>query len=355
MLHALTYNRIDYERSVIHIPPPPLKSCLERQPERLAVGALSKLPLELLQEVLECLDIRSFVVFRKLNTATRIATDSLLKYQIIQSHAPKILCTLLRTGTAPFYNILDIFTALTTHTCTVCGKFGSLLFVLSCSRCCFSCLRSSPCLRVIPALTARTCYGLVASSASWKRLPILRTIPGVYTTEERSRTKSRQLVLEAKVREIAVSVHGGVQQMSRKKKQLQIRRQDAYQSRLKLHPTNSERRRMPPTPQSLDLTEDEEVNRCMVATSMPFVDITTGSAQSGLSCKGCQVRLENTGMYAASAKQHATAIENRDRVYSEQEFLEHFKECNEAQEMWRLSDNGGKPVMETEFTRRGGV
>ncbi|KAF8539076.1 hypothetical protein BDD12DRAFT_656274, partial [Trichophaea hybrida] len=54
-------------------------------------------------------------------------------------------------------------------------------------------------------------------------------------------------------------------------------------------------------------------------------------------CKGCQIRLE--GVFSGSAELEV-ALDRRNRAFSEEKFLAHFTECEEAQAMWELSKEG---------------
>ena len=93
------------------------------------------------------------------------------------------------------------------------------------------------------------------------------------------------------------------------------------------------------------------IHRFMAATALPFVDPCTLEVQHGVCCKGCQIALEK-GLIAALGEAADFAL--RDRIYSFEGFIQHFKWCAEAQALWISSQEGTIPVKEPEATRRGG-
>ncbi|KAI1774662.1 hypothetical protein F4818DRAFT_448742 [Hypoxylon cercidicola] len=71
--------------------------------------------------------------------------------------------------------------------------------------------------------------------------------------------------------------------------------------------------------------------------------------EHGVSCKGCQVRVENT-----NAEPLYRDYAGRDRGFSTTSFMVHFTHCVEAQNMWARSQGGTRPIEEPELTRRRG-
>lgn len=89
----------------------------------------------------------------------------------------------------------------------------------------------------------------------------------------------------------------------------------------------------------------------MATTALPYLDIESGGIQSGVCCSGCQIALERA---LTSTRIPSNACALRDKVYSHEEFLEHFPECQEAQNLWQLSNEGVDVANLSEFVRRGG-
>lgn len=82
-----------------------------------------------------------------------------------------------------------------------------------------------------------------------------------------------------------------------------------------------------------------------VLIPLPFLDRESGTAQEGVSCKGCKVALDTTENSEENQDHHIpystriaildAAIVRRDRVYSREGLLDHFQSCQEAQAMWK--------------------
>jgi hypothetical protein len=96
--------------------------------------------------------------------------------------------------------------------------------------------------------------------------------------------------------------------------------------------------------------------RSMAATALPYVDSRAGGAaqvQHGVSCTGCQISVEkNAAMRGDIAGYDISDL--RDRVYSRDGYLEHFKWCREAQILWDSSVGGTVSVKIPFGARRGG-
>ncbi|KGO72685.1 hypothetical protein PITC_056710 [Penicillium italicum] len=101
------------------------------------------------------------------------------------------------------------------------------------------------------------------------------------------------------------------------------------------------------------VTQSKEIAllRYMVTTSLPYLDVESGGIQYGICCSGCQIALEKA---LGSSRIQSNACALRDKVYSHDEFMEHFRECREAQNLWKLSHQGVDTAHISEFVRRGG-
>lgn len=82
----------------------------------------------------------------------------------------------------------------------------------------------------------------------------------------------------------------------------------------------------------------------MTAIAYPCYDLEKATIERGVSCKGCQARLEI----------HNRGFEDRDKVFSRRSFLTHFTLSEEAQHLWTQSEGGTRPVNEPELTRHRG-
>ncbi|KAL4941714.1 hypothetical protein BDV06DRAFT_212422 [Aspergillus oleicola] len=96
---------------------------------------------------------------------------------------------------------------------------------------------------------------------------------------------------------------------------------------------------------------DTALLRYMVTTALPYIDIESGGIQNGLCCSGCQIALERA-LGSTMIQSNACALQ--DKVYSHEEFMEHFREYREAQNLWELSNKGVDVANLSEFVKRGG-
>lgn len=90
------------------------------------------------------LDVHSLFKFRQSNRRPRHAVDSLKQYQMIALHGLNLFCALLRTRLAVGISLLDFHNALCLKSCSLYGKFGGFMSLLTWKRCCFKYLKEAP-------------------------------------------------------------------------------------------------------------------------------------------------------------------------------------------------------------------
>jgi len=98
---------------------------------------------------------------------------------------------------------------------------------------------------------------------------------------------------------------------------------------------------------TLETMSNAPALRSMASTCFPYVSPTTGESQRGISCKGCQIAYE--------AEMSGENYVRRERIYSRDRFLLHFRECREAERLWLSSAGRTVVVEEPAWTRRGGA
>ncbi|KAH8179975.1 hypothetical protein LIA77_01494 [Sarocladium implicatum] len=214
-----------------------------------------------------------------------------------------------RTGLAQHVHIATLHLALITKRCVICGSFGGFIFLPAATRCCFHCIVWSPKLQVA---SLHSVYKI--SSISTPRLkrfhPVVSSHPGTYTSARTEENRRRFLISKQHI--------------------LELFRKTEMENASEL----------------LARLPNSELWRCMASASLPYLDATTGQTEVGVSCKGCQIAME-----ADMTELNAT---RRDCLCSHQDFLEHFRHCKEARELWISSKTGARAVKEPEFTRLGG-
>lgn len=256
------------------------------------------------------LDIYSFFCFRQVNRRARVLSTGLWEYGLVSKHGLEGLRGLLRAELAHCFTIDDLYRPLMTDKCSTCGAFGGLLFLFTAERCCFGCLQSSAHYRVLPPSVFANLANI--SPSRLKRLsgPSLRTVPGIYNMMERPARRPKYLIHEEKATQTLLAI-GAI-------------REDSIRS--------------------LRNRREQSDQRFMTATAYPHYDLDNTKLERGLSCKGCQVRLELL----------RRGIDDRDQVFLKRGFLSHFSQCVEAQHLWAESEGGIRPVKEPGLTCRCG-
>ncbi|KAF3070627.1 hypothetical protein GL218_00078 [Daldinia childiae] len=315
IVRTAAYHRKDYCRSVIWFSPrehvgirPSIATPFQRD-SHTGLGPLDRLPLELLYNVLLLLDMRSLFNFRQINLRSRRAVDSLRQYQMVVSYGLNLFCALLRTQLASTISLADFYYALCTKACTFCGEFAGFISILTWNRCCFKCLREAPEGRVQSLRAVRKKFHLPTAGSA--QLRSLKVLPGIYSMNE----------TVYKFRIAVVSVH-----------------------QLTLVPRHDV--------SGWVIPEGNPNFRFMVSCALPYFDRQTGKVECGMSCAGCQLALEKC---IIGSRGERWAFEARDKVYAQDGFLEHFRRCEQAQLIWRSSDEGKSQSTELpEAARRGG-
>lgn len=318
IIRVASYHRLDFNLAVIHSSTAQLdspRSSLFRSFGRDPVstlGPLEALPPELLTTIFLSLDLQSAFRFSHVNSRAKELIAGIWEYRQTREHALQCLWAAFRTGVAPNFGVSAIYAALVTEACSLCGAFGGFFFLLTATQCCLPCIESAPELGVLPL--AQVCKATGRSRASFKSLiPVLYTIPGIYGMWETNRRRRGYVVAQTHCSEF-------------------------------LHMDGLE------LPHTATASPDPPLVRYMACSSIPYLDLATGGIQTGLSCKGCQAILEDD-----AGETHSTEFfRRRDRVYSREGFLEHFRKCDGAKALWISSKRGTAPFEEPMFAKQGG-
>ncbi|KAL4873624.1 hypothetical protein BDV12DRAFT_207475 [Aspergillus spectabilis] len=313
MVRGCSYHRLDFDLAVASVNPtshePVRASLIQHTPASASLGDLQVLPLEILREICLHLDIASLFSIRHVNKQARSMVHALHPYRRIINHALDTLCVVFRTTTASHFTLSDLTRALNTKKCHTCGSFAHFIFLPTLSRTCLGCLQEAPQFHVLSqADLKKKCTMKAIINHVSKSVPPLKTLPGKYRLDQISQTKSMLLFSERLV--------------------------------------NSALR----VPHSTKPSSHWEANilRLMAATTMPYVDPVTGDVEIGVSCAGCQIavdEVDDEGAFLSFEFMNGGDLyRQRDMVYSEEEFLAHFKECRQAQKLWDSSLGGKCPV-----------
>jgi len=310
VLRVLTYHPQQFDASVVSIPTAsdPLMRSRTCTVLEKAIGDLDLLPLELINKVLRRSDLRTVSTLRLLNRRARAVVDSSFPYKLILLHAPQVVAALEKTGVASHFSVDDVFRALSTPSCGVCGKFGTYLWIPECTRCCFLCVREAPELMPMSERDARDTFGITKSGL--RGVPIMVTSPGLYTTQQRPYRRKRHFLSRERARQAALDIHGGTV----------ASRLIAAQDPTTVAQGRSDRTKNDPT-------------RFMTVVPLPYFDPTSRITHVGLSCQGCRFGFKR--LRSQSSLPPPTPIDQRDQIYTMEDIFDHFKTCVDARELWR--------------------
>jgi hypothetical protein len=321
IIDIVSYHRRDHDMFIIRFNPadhqPVRESLLHPflQLPNVGLGDLDLLPIELLHEICLTLDVQSLFHFRQLNRRSRQIVSALRQYQPVIEYGLDAFRALLKTGVAQHISTSKIFSTLCEQNCHICSSFGGFVFLPCYTRCCFRCLESAQELRVVTLQSAAKEIGIAPASLR-KSVPLLHTIPGIYSFGEVSQKKRIHIIARSQLQLEEVDGHGPIA----------------------------------PAEDTQELAKTPVIT-FMAVIPLPHFNERTKSVQRGLYCKGCDVALE-TGLIVLTGDR--TIELALDRVYSREGFLRHFQWCAQAQEMWEASQHGQIRPVETEWTRRGG-
>ena len=154
IIRVAFYDRKDFELDIIRINPHDNERIRTSilQPAcapATSLGCLDVLPLEMLHEICQLLDIKSLFRFRQVNLRAQDVVCAIRIYRIIITYALETLCASLRTHIASWFILRDLFDVLCARDCPLCGSFGGFIFFPTFTRCCFPCIKTAPQLRLV--------------------------------------------------------------------------------------------------------------------------------------------------------------------------------------------------------------
>ncbi|GAD95692.1 conserved hypothetical protein [Paecilomyces variotii No. 5] len=147
----------------------------QTNPDPPLVGFLGSMPLDIMYEVLMNLDYGSTGKVRLLNSSYRRLVDSFPAYGILKKHARQCLRVMRRVKIDLQWSVGQIFTEMCSPRCRTCTDFGPFLFLPTCSRCCYSCLRSRDEYAMAYLSTLKAIFALPESAV--ERLVAVENVP----------------------------------------------------------------------------------------------------------------------------------------------------------------------------------
>ena len=266
------------------------------------LGALDTLPLELLQTVLVQLDLLSLLQFGRVNRRASSINHSIPQFKALLTHTPNTIRAILSIGIGQWITCETLFSAFCTSKCEYCGDFGGYLYLLACRRVCFLCLTENNTCLPISRKIAKGKFGVYG--AALDTIPQMRSMPGIYSPNERKCTRRLWLLDPGSARQAGIVAHGSVTEMEQ-----HVTRLAATQSEVAAR--NNTHRRLP-----VDPFDGQSSNplRFMAATQTPMYNRLTQKIEVGVYCVGCQDSHDRRPLHFR-------------RRYVEETFDTHLREC----------------------------
>ena len=291
-----------------------------RSPCKENLGALDKLPLEILHEILSQLDLYSLTSFRDVNRRASESTESMLQYQIVSEFAPKALQGILIIGTARWITCQDLFNKLCTASCEICGDFGGYLYLLTCKRVCFVCFSEGE--RCLPLRLNQAARKFGLNRVTLRKLPQMCCLPGTYSPQKKQLRVATKFVDFESARNAGIALHGSIAAMERYASDKLDEKLYHYQMRvrenLKSFMDPYHRVRRPRTEDPVDRKTGNPF-RFMAVVATPWLNRVSQKPEWGYYCAGC---LDYAGEWPLHSR----------RKYTLASFSEHLRECGEIED-----------------------
>ncbi|KAI9878987.1 MAG: hypothetical protein M1830_009916 [Pleopsidium flavum] len=291
------------------------------------LGELNRLPLELVQAILLKLDLQSLTTFRSVNHRARHVVDYLPLYKEVVTYAKDALRALLALNLAKYFTTAQLYDALRSEDCTLCGGFGGWINFLGCHRCCLSCIHEAKELLPLSYVRAKISFGL--KHESLQQVPQFEAQPGFYTHNRQKALGQNTFVDQRTAMQIGISTHGGIEKMEKfASQQLNPWIAGVHCVADNLHGREA----------LLDLLTEElrdghdqkskDPRRFLAIRAFPSLNSSTKSLERGVSCNECRSSFE----YDYPANQEASRLFNR--LYSKAGYLRHLENCELSQKRW---------------------
>lgn len=209
VLSRLSHRPRDLLYSMITIPDPPKSIEAHFQNSVSSLGILDRLPVELLYEVLKSLDLQSTILFSRVSIQRRNIVYSFSAYRDVIKHTPHALAAFSQTKLLHLHSVSKLHNALRNERCATCLEYGVYLFLPTCERCCWQCLRSNSTRRVVSLTAAAKTFALLPKMV--QQLPVMFSILGTYRVACKSTQKSYRLVSIHAAKELVMSIYGSAE------------------------------------------------------------------------------------------------------------------------------------------------
>jgi drug/metabolite transporter superfamily protein YnfA len=338
LISCLSYQPSHMLQGMISISGSPKPCAIQRDHSSSSIGLLGTLPLEILHLIFNMLDFQSLSHVSRVSLHGRAVVSSLPAYQSLREHVPATLAALDRTKIIGLHSVAVLYAALKSEKCVSCDHYGPFLFLPTCDRCCYNCLARNPSLWVITTALANSGFGL--KPRQYKRLPILHSIPGVYSVRYRiSRQRSIRLVSVRAAKELAISIYGSPEKLLdavvARRTYLEFGNIYAHLHNASLDPRGQDPSTLPNYP---DMPKEKDKSCGMASIRFPSLS-TNNVLENGLWCRGCEQAFGGSEFtqLPPNVASNLTPVghkppwvfqEMKDRARSRAEFLDHITHCH---------------------------
>ncbi|EXU96525.1 hypothetical protein X797_010336 [Metarhizium robertsii] len=305
-----------------------------------SLGALDRLPPEIMSMVLGMLDIQSNVHFAAVSCRASAFVQSQRAYRDLVAIAPQALAALPKVGLLGLHSITKLHGALRTQRCAACTEYGPFLFLPTGERCCWECLRYHPSFRMVLPREAKRYFGL--GERHLKQLPTLHVIPGRYGISPNVAPENCRLVSAKLARALGLTLHGSAEKLSQA-----LARTCKSAGLLATGRYFQSEPEVPPGQDSLLLPCQGNIppDKFFGMASIPFPSLSkSGRIEQGLWCRGCEtvlrlhdsLRLPSEVLVAVvpgSLEPMRVLLGLERRARSRESFLHHVRHCYGARQM----------------------
>ncbi|KAK0658045.1 hypothetical protein B0T16DRAFT_453449 [Cercophora newfieldiana] len=283
------------------------------------LGALRKLPLELLHQIIQDLPIQTLFRLRHVNARFREVVAALPLYKLMATHAVSSMLAFTRFELTSKTTLSTLYNVATSEKCYRCGELGLFIFMPTLQRCCNRCITSgSDDVSDLQVERITVAQRKVLARYENDSFRIVRSVPRAYPDDQR--------------------IYEGRKRATVNKKQwLVATNRVPKDTGVDLTPPKTDRDRYC---LSYDL-------RYMCRVELPPLEVKGSRVkeQQGVSCKGCQSVWREEAARAWASRWPPNCGSPRKgmemRRYSTRGFMEHFVWCKKAQGMWEDSRTMG--------------
>lgn len=319
--------------------PPAQPSTINRVSLHSSLGKLDMLPAELLLMTLNLLDFQSVSRMSRVSLRGKAVVEGLPAYKDMMEHAPSALTALGRTRLLSYHSISLLRHTLRSDKCASCFDFGGFLFLPTCERVCFECLRQNRAFRLTTLTTAKRCFYL--TDKELQRIPIMHSIPGMYDVGfPISRRRVHRLVSVKQAKKLGIEVHGSVENLANL-----MPKAPGGRMTLRMFWIFTSFHEAPLEPPGCDLSRQPEKSNSVQddfggMASIRFPYIKKAGQEHGRACRGCQITYAHyrEGLLPATGSvlselappdvpPRGPLLAMIKRLRSAQGFLEHIQHC----------------------------